>query len=172
VTSRGHSPLTPKESSGKNRFPTAGDIADDTDAGRPSYDEPAVKADVEVPVRPAREKKAKVPRVPKPPKTRSDIANRRLHIAAAIVGAIGLTFSLVLAFGALFVALDAGQGSGFFAHLSDLCDVLVGPSKKVFDFSGANAEKKQALVAWGVGSMGYLLIGRFAQSILLSRIKD
>ena len=79
---------------------------------------------------------------------------------------------MVLATGALFVALDAGQGGSFFANLSDACDALVGPLKGVFSFSDVNADKKEALVGWGLGSVGYLLVGRFVQSILLTRVKN
>ncbi len=117
-------------------------------------------------------KAAKPPKVPKPPKIRSDLANRRWSIAAGVAGAIGLILSVILAIGALFVALDVAQGSGFFGSLSDLCDALVGPLKDVFSFSGVNADKKKALVGWGLGSMGYLLLGRFLQSVLSSRVKD
>ena len=120
-------------------------------------------------------KPAKVPRPPKmrkPPKVRTGNANRFWAIAAGVAGAIGLVSSMILATGALFFALDAGQGSTLFTHLSDVCDGLVGPLKDVFSFSGINANKKEALVAWGTGSMAYLLVGRFVQSIFMSRIKD
>ncbi len=77
---------------------------------------------------------------------------------------------MILAIGALFIALDAGQDSSLFVHLSDLCDSLVGPLKDVFHFTGVNADKKESLVGWGLGSMGYLLVGRFLQSVLQARI--
>ena len=89
-----------------------------------------------------------------------------------VVGLLGLLFSVILAVGALFVALGTAQDSSFFTALSDICDALAGPLKDVFTFSGANADMKQALVGWGLGSMGYLLLGRFLQSLLLSRVKD
>lgn len=122
------------------------------------------------PVKPA--KVPKPPKTPRPAKVRTDNANRVLSIAAGIVGAIGLLFSVILATGALLIALDVDQGGAFFAHLSDACDGLVGPLKDVFSFSGVNADKKEALVGWGLGSMGYLLVGCFVQSILMSRVKD
>lgn len=166
------------------------------DAAVPALAEFAVAEEAVAPVKPKREKKVrppkeprpakepkalkepkpakapKPPKTPKPPKLRTGNANRRWTIAAGVVGAIGLLFSVVLATGALFIALDAGQGGAFFAHLSDACDALVGPLKDVFSFSGVNAGKKQALVGWGLGSMGYLLVGRFIQSVFMSRVKD
>lgn len=129
-----------------------------------------VRAKQPKPVKPA--KVPKPPKTPRPAKVRTGNANRAFFIAAGIVGAIGLLFSVILATGALLIALDVDQGTAFFAHLSDVCDGLVGPLKDVFNFSGVNADKKEALVGWGLGSMGYLLVGRFVQSILMSRVKD
>lgn len=126
--------------------------------------------------KPPREKKTKVEKAPKPaktpkpPKTRSSRNAGRLSLLAGIIGGAGLILSVILAVGALFIALDAAQGSAFFGYLSDLCDALVGPLKDVFTFSGDNADKKQALVGWGLGSMGYLLVGRFIQSVLQSKV--
>ncbi|MBC7592752.1 MAG: hypothetical protein H7288_02220 [Kineosporiaceae bacterium] len=147
------------------------------DVDESSYDEPAVipvtdlvRAKQPKPVKPV--KVPKPPKTPRPAKVRTDNANRGFFIAAGIVGAIGLLFSVILATGALLIALDVDQGTAFFAHLSDVCDGLVGPLKDVFNFSGVNADKKEALVGWGLGSMGYLLVGRFVQSILMSRVKD
>ena len=123
--------------------------------------------------KPAKEPKApKPPKVPKPPAVRSEVSNRRWSMGAAIAGAIGLILSVILAIGALFVALDAAQGSAFFGLLSDVCNALAGPLKDVFSFSGVNADRNAALVGWGLGSVGYLLLGKFLQSVLLSRVKD
>ncbi|MGZ5368430.1 hypothetical protein [Aeromicrobium sp.] len=161
-------------------------------AGSPSYDDPAVLpvarvAATAVVAEPSRDrtpqesgpagapgglKGPKSPKKPRPPRTRSDVANHRWGIAAGAVVALGMSLSVILAIGALFVALGAAQGSAFFSHLSDLCDALVGPLTDVFNFTGANADKKEAAVGWGLGSVGYLLLGRFLQSVLLSRFKD
>lgn len=127
-------------------------------------------------VKPAMAAKAPKPpkavKTPKPPKIPSVNRANQINLAAGIIGGIGLLLSVILAVGALFIALDAAQGSAFFIHLSDLCDALVGPLKGVFHFTGVNADKKESLVGWGLGSMGYLLVGRFLQSILQARVKD
>ncbi len=234
MTSLGRSPLKPKESSGRNSFLTAGDIAAESEAQSKvepaltivddgayqiDVDQPAREAPILIaqarlaelpqpkangqaptPPRPPREKKIREPkpprekkirepkparepkpkaekapkpaRTPKPPRTRTSRSAVRLTLVAGIIGAVGLILSVVLAVGALFIALDAAQGSAFFGHLSDLCDALVGPLKDVFTFSGANADKKESLVGWGLGSMGYLLIGRFVQSVLQSKVPE
>ncbi|MGA8988366.1 hypothetical protein [Aeromicrobium sp.] len=101
------------------------------------------------------------------PRTRAAIG-----VVAATVGAIGLICSVILAVGALMVALGAGESNAAYDLLSSICDALVGPLSDVFTFTGTNGADKEALVAWGLGSMGYLLIGLFAQSVLRSRIED
>lgn len=125
---------------------------------------------LKAPKPPKAARKPKPIKTPKPPRLGSREAGARLSALAGVIGALGLLISVVLAVGALFIALDAAQGSAFFGHLSDLCDALAGPLKDVFTFSGANADKKEALVGWGLGSMGYLLVGRFLQSILQRRV--
>lgn len=116
--------------------------------------------------KPPKEVKVKTPREPK---IRTGNEGNALALAAGVIGAIGLLLSVILAIGALLVALDFAQSSSIFAHFASLCDALVGPLKDVFKFSGINATKKQSLVGWGLGSMGYLLVGRFLQSVLQSR---
>ena len=146
--------------------------------------EPRVKKEREPkPPREKREKKVSPPKAektpkppkevktPKPPRIRTGDQGKGIEIAAGVIGAIGLLLSVILAVGALFIALDKGLDSSLFAHLSDLCDALVGPLKDVFHFTGVNAGKKESLVGWGLGSMGYLLVGRFLQSVLQSQVK-
>lgn len=91
---------------------------------------------------------------------------------AGLLGAVGLTCSVVLALGALLVALGSTQGNGFFDAISPVCDVLVGPLRDTFSFTGANAESKESLVAWGAGSIGYLMVGIFLQSFLRARFSN
>ncbi|AXT85516.1 hypothetical protein C6I20_10155 [Aeromicrobium sp. A1-2] len=103
---------------------------------------------------------------------RSSGARRAIAATAAALGAIGLICSVTLAVGALMVAIGAGENNAAYDALSSIADALVGPLRDVFTFTGANADDKEALVAWGLGSMGYLLVGLFAQSFLRSRIED
>ena len=91
---------------------------------------------------------------------------------AVVIGALGFVFSVVLAIGAFMVALNPQDDGGLFNLVSNVCDALVGPLRGLFSFSGANGESKEALVAWGLGALGYLVIGLFAQSLLRSRSED
>lgn len=91
---------------------------------------------------------------------------------AGLLGAVGLICSVILALGALLVALGATDGNSLYDFTSSICDVLVGPLRDVFSFSGTNAEMKESLVAWGAGSIGYLLVGILVQSFLRARFED
>lgn len=93
-------------------------------------------------------------------------------VLAGLVGAVGLLCSIVLALGALLVALGAQDGNSVYDIVAPICDALVGPIRDLFSFTGANAEVKESLVAWGSGSIGYLVVGLFAQSFLRARFDD
>jgi len=94
-----------------------------------------------------------------------------LSILAGLVGAVALICSVALAVGALLVALGADDSSWYDA-LARACDVLVGPSRDAFSFSGPHADVKESLVAWGAGSIGYLVLSLVAQSVARSAAKD
>ena len=95
-----------------------------------------------------------------------------IAVLAVTIGVLGLVCSLILAVGAFMAALGTTDSNGAHDTLSSLCDVLVGPLRDVFSFSGANAEMKESVVSWGAGSMIYVLVGMFAQSYLRSRVDD
>ncbi|MET0767344.1 MAG: hypothetical protein ABWY50_06855 [Aeromicrobium sp.] len=93
-------------------------------------------------------------------------------VVAAVVGAVGLICSVVLAVGAFMAALGTDEANGFYAKLSSVCDTLVGPLRDLFSFSGANADMKEALVAWGAGSLVYLGVFLASQAFLGSGDDD
>jgi hypothetical protein len=93
-------------------------------------------------------------------------------VVAAVVGGVGLICSVVLAVGAFTVALGTDEANGFYAKLSSVCDTLVGPLRALFSFSGANADMKEALVAWGAGSLVYLGVFLASQAFLGSGDDD
>ncbi|MBC7633725.1 hypothetical protein [Aeromicrobium sp.] len=98
-------------------------------------------------------------------------ARRRnaILVLAGAVGAVGLICSVLLAAGALVVARGIGDDNASVAILFDVCDALIGPLRDVFAFSGTNGDLKNTLVAYGLGSLGYLVVGLAAQSFLRSR---
>ena len=105
--------------------------------------------------------------IPKPARVDSDQESKsRASLApiAGVVGLIALGISVLLAVGALRVALGLDSG-GLYAGLRTVANLLVGPLEGAFDFSGANAERKEHFLAWGAGSVGYLLISFVGQAV-------
>ena len=95
-----------------------------------------------------------------------------VHVLAGLLGAVGLACSVVLAVGAFFVARGTDDSNDLFRTLSQVCDVLVGPLSDALSFAGSNANMKEALVAWGLGSLAYLVVGLVAQSFLRSNVDE
>ena len=84
--------------------------------------------------------------------------------AAGVIGLVALGISVLLAVGALLVALGFDSG-GLYEGLRTVANLLVGPLEGAFDFTGANAERKEHFLAWGAGSIGYLLISFVGQAV-------
>ena len=93
-------------------------------------------------------------------------------MAAAVVGALGLIFSVVLAVGALTVAMGAGEGNAIYDPLSAVCDALVGPLKDAFSFSGPNAASREEFLGWGAGSLIYLAVSFAGQAAHRAATRD
>jgi hypothetical protein len=89
---------------------------------------------------------------------------RGLGPIAGIVGLAALAISVLLAVSALTVALGVDSG-GIYDVLKALANALVGPLKHAFDFSGSNAERKEHFLAWGAGSLGYLVLSFVGQAV-------
>jgi hypothetical protein len=56
--------------------------------------------------------------------------------------------------------------------LRAVSDTLVGPLKNAFDFAGANAERKEHFLAWGAGSIGYLVLSFIGQAVQRANADD
>lgn len=110
--------------------------------------------------------------VPEPPDESKESGRpSAITVVAAVVGAGGLILSVVLAVGAMLAALGTDSGA-LYTVVSAICDALTAPIGSLVDFTGSNAAQKEALVAWGLGSIVYLAIGLGAQSVLRSRTDD
>ena len=77
---------------------------------------------------------------------------------------LGLVFSVVLAVGALTVAMGFGEGNALYDPISTACDILAGPLKSAFDFSGPNAASREEFLGWGAGSLIYLAVSFAGQA--------
>ena len=72
----------------------------------------------------------------------------------------------ILALGALLVVLrgNINEDNAVVKFITDIADAISGPfslDDGIFDFTGKNAEAKNALLNWGIAAIVYLVIGRF-----------
>ncbi len=78
--------------------------------------------------------------------------------------------ALILAAGALMIALDANQDNdlvAFVLRAADAVDMGVFSREDgIKQFKGQGAEVKNALVNWGLGAVAWLVIGRLLDRII------
>ena len=100
---------------------------------------------------------------------RSGVAAARVRLAQLLWLAAVLC-ALFLAVGALLVALGANEDNALVRFVLDAADVVdLGVFSRdggVLDFSGANAETKNALFNWGLGAVVYLVLGRLLERLV------
>ena len=90
-------------------------------------------------------------------------------IRAKVARAVRIVFgalAAILALGALLVVLrdNINENNEVVKLITDIADTISGPFSRddgIFDFTGKNAEAKNALLNWGIAAIVYLLIGRF-----------
>jgi len=133
-------------------------------------DSKAEETTATTPVEPAEEKDEKAPQGKKRARPSIDQAKIRTRLAQ-VVWALFVLAALILAVGALLVALDnANESNGLVGFVMDTADAIdlgvFSRDNGVFTFSGDNAETKNALVNWGLGAVVYLVVGRLLERIL------
>ncbi len=89
---------------------------------------------------------------------------------AQLVWLVFVVCALFLAIGALLVALDANEKNSlvdFVLGGANTIDLgIFSRTNGIKDFSGGNAEVKNALVNWGIGAVAYLIVGRILDRII------
>jgi hypothetical protein len=89
---------------------------------------------------------------------------------ASIVWLLAVLCALLLAVGALLVALDANKDNAIVKFVLDVADALdldvFGRRSGIFTFDGKDAATKGALVNWGIGAIAYLVVGKVADRII------
>lgn len=90
---------------------------------------------------------------------------------AALLWTVCVLLALVLAVGALLVAVEAvNEDNALVRFVLDAADAVdLGVFSRdggVLDFSGANAETKNALFNWGLGAVVYLVVGRLLERLV------
>jgi len=117
-------------------------------------------------------KAAKPTKAEKPanaPRERADLTVWRTRVSQLLWTAFVL-LALVLAVAALLVAIDANEDNGlvdFVLRAADAVDLGVFSRENgVREFTGDNAETKNALFNWGLGAVVYLLLGRLVERLV------
>lgn len=113
--------------------------------------------------------------VPEPPSVPSESrggAARVLGLVGVAVGVVGLTASVLLALAALLVAFGFDADSGVLRSVGAVADPLTSPLRGIVTFTGENAAAKESFVAYGAGSVVYLVLGFAAPTLLNRRAKD
>ena len=91
-------------------------------------------------------------------------------VLAQVVWLLFLAAALFLAVGALLIALDANQDNAlvnFVLEGADRVDLgIFSKDNGVKEFTGANAETKNALFNWGLGAVAWLVVGRILERII------
>jgi hypothetical protein len=105
-------------------------------------------------------------------KRRADAAQHaiRTKVARAVRVVFGV-LAAVLALGALLVVLrdNINESNSVVKLITDVADAISGPFSRdngIFDFTGKNADAKNALLNWGIAAIVYLLIGRFGANAI------
>jgi len=91
-------------------------------------------------------------------------------VLAQVVWLLFLAAALFLAVGALLIALDANQDNAlvkFVLEGADRVDLgIFSKDNGIKEFSGPNAETKNALFNWGIGAAVWLLMGRLLDRLI------
>jgi len=103
-------------------------------------------------------------------KTQLSTTTRVRTIVAQVIWTIAVIAALILALGALLVAVKANQDNSlvkFVLHVADDVDLgLFDRDNGIKQFTGSNAEIKNALFNWGIGALAWLIVGRIIDRIV------
>lgn len=103
------------------------------------------------------------------PRGAAAVAQVRTRVAQ-VVWLFFLVCALLLAVGALLVALDANNRNALVEFVLDGADgVDLGVFSRdngIKEFRGDNAQVKNALLNWGLGAVAYLVVGRVLDRVI------
>ncbi|MFC7493653.1 MULTISPECIES: hypothetical protein [unclassified Nocardioides] len=89
---------------------------------------------------------------------------------AQVIWLVAVVCALLLATGALLIALDANQDNALVSFVLDAADAIdlgvFSRDNGIFTFEGKDAATKSALANWGLGAVAYLVVGRILERIV------
>ena len=91
--------------------------------------------------------------------------------AARAVRIVFTALAVILALGAILVVLrgSINEQNAIVEFITNVADAVSGPfslNGGIFDFSGKNADAKNALSNWGIAAIVYLVIGRVLSNLI------
>ncbi|MCW2768292.1 MAG: hypothetical protein JWO11_4251 [Nocardioides sp.] len=102
--------------------------------------------------------------------TTKSTATRIRAALAQVLWTVCVVFALVLAAGALCIALDANHANNLVQFVLDFADRVdfgvFARDNGIKEFGGSNAETKNALFNWGLAAIVWLVIGRIVERIV------
>jgi hypothetical protein len=91
-------------------------------------------------------------------------------LLAQVVWTVAVVAALLLALGALLIAVKANQDNALVKlvlHVADAVDLGVfDRDNGIKQFTGGDAAVKNALFNWGIGALAWLLAGRLVERLL------
>ncbi|MBO0842709.1 MAG: hypothetical protein J2O46_05955 [Nocardioides sp.] len=103
-------------------------------------------------------------------KTATNVVHIVRSYAARIIWVIALIAALLLAIGALMIALKANPSNGLVKFVLDAADTvdlgLFSRVNGIKQFTGNDAVIKNALFNWGIGALAWLIVGRIVAGIV------
>ena len=89
---------------------------------------------------------------------------------AQVIWLAAVVCALLLAVGALLIALDANQDNALVKLVLDVADAVdlnvFSRDNGIFTFDGSDAATKSALANWGLGAVAYLVVGRILERVV------
>ncbi len=89
---------------------------------------------------------------------------------AQVVWLVAVACALLLAVGALLIALDANKDNELVKLVLDGADAvdlgIFTRNNGIKDFRGDGADVKNALLNWGLGALAYLVVGKILDRII------
>ena len=100
---------------------------------------------------------------------RSGVAALRTRLAQ-LIWLAAVVCALLLALGALCIALGANQDNALVGAIIDGADAVAlgvfSRDEGIFTFEGAEAATQNALADWGLGAVAYLVAGRALEALV------
>ncbi len=104
------------------------------------------------------------------PANRRSTVDRGRKLVARVVWIICVLAALLLAVGALLIAVDANRDNSLVQLVLDgaaTADLdIFSRNNGIVTFDSGNVETKNALVNWGLGAVAWLVVGRLVERVV------